>query len=459
MWRPRRRKALRGEKTALTQRVGKSIGILTIEQLIQGVVTAGTAVVVARSLGPTDFGLFSFATSAAAMVLPLLSVGQTLLVRDLVMEPSRRNELLAAAFRVAFGIACALQILALGFAVLIPSKLGAVRVPLVLCGLALLARPMLVLDFWFQARLDARGAATARLTGLAVGSALRIAVVIHGGSHVLVLLALTTIVDTVVAGALMVWRFGRSGGPPRIFISGSAPTWTYCKRIAPLLIGGLAVALYVRLDQILLGIMSDPRSLGQYAVAVRLSELLYFVPVVVMSSVAPALTAMHSEDETKFRATYEGIVATFVGIAIAGVVLLSLLAPILIPLVFGDDFGGATGVFRVHVLSLPFVFLGMSQSVWNAVYDQQRLAMWRTLGGVVINVVLCLALIPAYGAMGAAYATVGAYGFAGMLGNALSKETRPYLSLQARQFAPRHLVKNVVLLQRNLKRVREREAT
>jgi O-antigen/teichoic acid export membrane protein len=137
------------------------------------------------------------------------------------------------------------------------------------------------------------------------------------------------------------------------------------------------------------------------------------------------------------------------GFAATSFVLLVILlvgAPFLIGMLFGAEFDEASHVLRVHVLSLPFVFLGVSQTTWTAVHDLQKLAMWRTLGGAVINAALNLLLSPSHGAVGAAVATVVAYGFAAIGGNALSSRTRPFLVMQLRQASPLHVARNLKAL-------------
>jgi PST family polysaccharide transporter len=432
------------------RRVLESIGILTAERALQLVSVAAVSVIVARALGPSTFGLYAFALSAVALVAPLLDVGQTILVRDLVTLPERRAELLASAFRVAVAISIVLQPVAIGFAFALPEDLAAARAPVVIAAVALLVRPLLVLDYWFQSRLDARRAATARLTGLMVGSLLRVAAAIHGGPNVVTYLAATTVIETAITGLFMLVAFRRGGGAPAGLVRSSASVRAYFRRVVPLLIAGLSVALYMRLDQVMLGLLSDTAEVGNYAVTVRLSEFAYFVPLVVSTSIMPGLSALYDRDPDAFYLVYTRVVGAFFAAALLLVAAVFIAAPLLVSTLFGSDFEGAVSVLRVHIFSLPFVFLGVAQTAWNAVHEQQKLAMWRTLGGAAINAALNFALIPEYGALGAACATVVAYAFAGVVGNAFSKHSRPFLWIQLRQASPYHLVDNIVTLRREV---------
>lgn len=428
------------------RKVLASIGILTAERVVSLLVGAVVSVFIARTLGPDTFGLYAFITSAVAMVVPLLDVGQTILVRDLVTNEHRRPQLLASAMRVAGVVAVALQGVAVLAALALPQHLESVRGPLLVAAIGLLARPVMVLDYWFQYRLDARGAAVARLVGLLAGNAARIAIAVAGGPHVLPLLALSTVLESVIVAGLMLRGYHRGQHSPRQLFVGTGEAMAYFRRIFPLLVAGLSIALYMRMDQVLLGLLADADAVGQYAAAVRLSEFSYFLPVVVMTSLAPALAAMHARSPATFAQTYERVVAGFAAAAFVCLLGLVALSPWIVGIVYGPQFQQAGDVLRVHVLSLPFVFLGVAQTAWTAVHEQQKLAMWRTIWGAVLNGVLNVVLIPGFGALGAAYATIAAYAFSSVLANALSAKTRPFFWMQLRQLSPWHLVRNLRLL-------------
>jgi len=432
------------------RRVLESIGVLTAERVFQLVSVAAVSIVVARTLGPSTFGVYAFALSAVALVGPLLDAGPTLLVRDLVTMPERRTELLASAFRVAFAIGFILQVAAVVFAVALPEKLAQAQAPVVIAALVLLVRPVLVLDYWFQSRLDARPAAMARLAGLGVGSVLRIVIALQGGQHVVALLAATTVVEAVVTASLMLAAFRRRGGTALRLVRGHAPVVAYFRRVFPLLVAGLSIALYMRLDQVMLGFLSDTREVGNYAVAVRLSEFAYFLPLVVNASILPGLSALYERDRAGFYEVYDRVVGGFFAAAVLCVIAIFAAAPLLVSVLFGRDFEGAATILQVHILGLPFVFLAVAQTAWNAVHEQQSLAMWRAVGGAVINMALNLVLIPEFGALGAAVATVTAYALAGVAGNAFSRRTRPFMWMQVRQASPVHLLRNLVALRHDV---------
>ena len=57
----------------------------------------------------------------------------------------------------------------------------------------------------------------------------------------------------------------------------------------PLLLAGLSVMLYMKSDQVMLEWLRGPEDVGQYSVAVRVAESLYFLPVVLSNTLLPRI--------------------------------------------------------------------------------------------------------------------------------------------------------------------------
>lgn len=106
---------------------------------------------------------------------------------------------------------------------------------------------------------------------------------------------------------------------------------------------------------------------------------------------------------------------------------LCLFADSVITLLYGKAYVGAATVLSIYVMSGVFAMMGHVREYWVAVENCTRLSLYSTSLGAIVNVVLNLLLIPRYGAVGAAYATLlaivaGSYGI-----NLLSMQTDTFL--------------------------------
>ena len=102
---------------------------------------------------------------------------------------------------------------------------------------------------------------------------------------------------------------------------------------------------------------------------------------------------------------------------------------------FGHRYDAAAPVLAVHIWASLFVAWGVAQEPWNIAEGLLRLTLIRTVIGAAVNIGLNLALIPRYGSLGAAWATLIAYAFAAVLGNLLSPKTRRIFVLQVKSLA------------------------
>jgi O-antigen/teichoic acid export membrane protein len=161
-----------------------------------------------------------------------------------------------------------------------------------------------------------------------------------------------------------------------------------------------------RLDQWILGATRSKAELGIYSVAVSLAETLFYLPEAVKQVARPRLARA-----TRARAAVEGAtvfrittVATF-----ASALVLIAFAPLIVRVVFGSAFIHAAPQLRILALG-AFGVIGM-KILGNALTAQRRPGLESIVVGVafIATVGLDIALIPAYGGVGAALASTLSY--------------------------------------------------
>ncbi len=186
--------------------------------------------------------------------------------------------------------------------------------------------------------------------------------------------------------------------------------------LRPLLSYGLKVSLslipqlvYVSLDQLLLSIMPGvpAAQLGNYAVAASLSWLALPVSMAFGSVAFPRLARAANEAGAR-RIERGSLIGA--GIASAGtIILVSLLAPLMVPILFGNGYRDA--IVALWLLAPGTVFLALSRVVGDLLQGRGQ-PLLRSIGegvGAALTVVLLVVLIPRFGIRGAAIASSIAY--------------------------------------------------
>jgi O-antigen/teichoic acid export membrane protein len=130
--------------------------------------------------------------------------------------------------------------------------------------------------------------------------------------------------------------------------------------------------------------------------------------------------------------------AFWIGAAITAVIV--ALGPWAIGVLYGSAYDSAGEVLRIHVLALPFVFMGAVFSKWILAEDLLVASLVRHAAGAALNVALNLVLIPEWGLKGAAVATVVSYVTASYLACFIGGSTRQAgIQMSLAIFAPLRL--------------------
>lgn len=426
-----------------SSRASTNAGWLGSERLVQFLVVTPVTIALARYLGPAGLGQYALALTVVALLLPLLQLGCGFVVRDLVKDPDRSDVTLGSAFVLNLGPALGVELALVGLCVWrIIAGDWEVPVLILITSVALLLRPVLVLEYWYQARLEARFASSARMIGL-VGTALVQIVLIFRHSS-LVVIASATLIAPIVQAVLYMRHYQRAGGSFRRWRVSRPVVRRLARESMPLVIASVAVGLYMYIDQLMLGWLSDGRQVGLYASAVRISAFTYFIPLALVTSATPALLRLREESRARYLDQLQVLFCYLSMIAVTLTAFVVVSAPLIVKVAFGPEFAAAAPMLAVHIATAVFVYLGVAESIWNVSESQQVLAMARTIGGAVLNIILNLFLIPRFGGLGAAWASLIAYAAATVLGNALHSRSRPLFKLEIRSLMPAVIVRTVL---------------
>jgi O-antigen/teichoic acid export membrane protein len=192
----------------------------------------------------------------------------------------------------------------------------------------------------------------------------------------------------------------------------------------PLILSGMVIAIYMRIDQVMIKEMLGSESVGQYAAAVRISEAWYFIPMVIASSVFPAIINAKKISEELYYARLQQLYSFMVWLSIAIALPMTLLSDWVVHLLYGNQYQQAGNVLMIHIWSGVFVFLGVASGKWLLNENLQIFSTINTSIGAILNIFLNYIFIPKFGIEGAAWATLISYCVAAYLGLAFFKKTR-----------------------------------
>ena len=392
------------------------------EQFMRIIAGLFVGIYVARYLGPEQFGVYSYAVAFVALFGTVAKLGlDSIVVRDLVNHPQERNLYLGTAFWLKL-IGAFLTLGLLAAAVQFTGNDATTNLYIFIIASGLIFQSFDVVDFYFQSKVLSKYVSICRLIQLALSSVLKLYFIfIQADLFWFVLVSLIDQISLAITLAFAYWRqkigsyFGR-------FDLGTAKA--LLKSAWPLIFSGIAIGLYMRIDQIMIKEMLGEREVGLYSAAVRLSEAWYFVPVVITTSLFPAILNAKNISSELYNSRLQRLYTFLMWIAVAVAVPMTFISDWLVTLLYGDAFEESGKVLMISIWGGVFVSFGVASGSWFTSENLQRYALYRTLAGAAINVGLNLILIPNYGLVGAAISTIVAQAMATLFFDALTKKTR-----------------------------------
>jgi PST family polysaccharide transporter len=386
-----------------------NLGWLIGEKLMRLVCNVLVGFWVARYLGPGLFGRLNYALALVSLGLAVTECGvEAIVKRELIAAPERGAALLRAAWllRLFLGAGCYVLLVA-------GSAFGGVgagdRTLLAVAGLMLFQPALAVGDLWLQATLRARTAVCAQAVMLTVGALGRV-LLIKGGAPVWAFAAIAA--GEMLLAALLLTGLAKLAGL-RWGVPACDRPWVreLFQEAWPLMVSSLAVMLYMRIDVVMLREMKGEAVAGIYSAAVKLSELGYFLPVALGSSLLPALLRSRAAGREAYGVRLQQYFDLSAGLAYALAVPCALLAPWLVRLVYGVSYAEAGPVLAMHAWGAVFAFSGVARAHFLFNESLGRLHLAATASGALLNIGLNWLLIPRHGPWGAALATVLAQAF------------------------------------------------
>ena len=176
----------------------------------------------------------------------------------------------------------------------------------------------------------------------------------------------------------------------------------------PLMVSGIMVSLYMRIDAVMLQNMKGIKEAGAYATVSMFSEAWNFIPAVIVTSLFPAILNARRDDMDRYKKRIQHLYDLMVYLSVPVAIVITFAAPLIYKLL-KPQYAYAAPVLSVHIWSGVFVFLGAASSQYLIAENYNTLTFIRTGFGALINIVLNIFLIPKIGMMGAAIATLIAY--------------------------------------------------
>jgi PST family polysaccharide transporter len=380
-----------------------SLGRPTLLLLLGRIAGYGLAllnsILVARALGAERLGQYAYAMGLAGLFALLPNLGiNPVVTRAVAARPEDEGTILPIAVRtqafLAILVACAIPM----FAALLPAQpvpLTYVTLAAVQLGLGTLGWPYLAI---LAGRADFTRVAAIELASALLGTVCLLGALVFAGGVTGVLAAHVVAAGTATLVTRALTRPAkRNPNRPGLGLR------DLLRQAAPFGATAAAQSLYTRLDFLLLGQLASSRAVGLYSVAYKAPNLLTYVGSTVVGPLFPLMAQTgKTENPLAFQRAvrFLGVMGPAVALALSG------LTVSILRILYGAEYDAAAPLLVPLAWSAAANWLYAPLAVALQARGCEGWWLWSLTGALLVNAAGNLWMIPRWGAMGAALATL-----------------------------------------------------
>lgn len=360
---------------------------------------------VARYLGPEQFGAMNYAMAIVALFGALAGLGLNgIVVRDLVRKPEGTSLTLGTAFVLQLiGGFLAFVLAVAAISIMRPAD-DLARTMVAILGFALVFKSAEVVKYWFESQVKSKYTVWAEHCVFLALAAVRVVLILNQAP--LLAFVWAALAETVLAGVFLLLIYSRKAGALSRWSANLSRAKGLLMESWPLILGSMASMINMRMDQVMLGSMVNNTVVGNYSAAVRLAEVWLIVPGIIGSSIYPAIIAAKEKSEELYRRRILQTTKLMAAGVLPVAVIISLLSNHIVHLVYGQQFASAGNYLAIYIWTgVPYlVFFVLNQMFY--IEGLLKVGFLVSVFAVSSNLLLNFMLIPMFGGMGAAFATL-----------------------------------------------------
>lgn len=410
----------------VTKNIGWAVAGKTVS-LLGGLLVG---ILVARYLGPEQYGLMNYVISYVCIFQVFATFGlDSIEIREESRHPEERDVIIGTAFTIKI-ILAAITLAAVAVSVTITETDSFTRWMIMLYSVSIVLNSLNVIRNHFTSLVWNEYVVKTEISRTVIGALIKIGllfakaglgwfIAVYTFDFVLLASGYCTSYRLKI-GRMKLWRFDIKWAKYLVAQS------------FPLMLTGAAVMIYQRIDQVMIGKMVDPASVGQFSVASKFVEVLIFVPTIIAQTVAPILIRTREKDNDEYKKKSQ----VFMNVTIWGSIFMSVIMSLISYYVVIWTFGKAylPAVLILQILSFKTVSVALSNTAGQLLIIEglQKYAILRDGFGCVICVVFNLLLIPRFGTEGAAVVAILSNLSAGYIADLFIPQYRHFFKMQSK---------------------------
>lgn len=356
-----------------------------------------------RYLGPGNYGLINYAAAYTTFFASLCTLGiNSVIVKNFVDHPEEEGETIGTTLLLRAGSSLLSALAIVGIVSVADRGERLTVVVTALYSFGLVFQVFDTLNYWFQSRLQSKYSAIAELVSYAAMSVYKIVLLALGKS--VEWFALAGALDYTVLAAFLLIAYFKNGGTR--FRCSLEKAKELLRSSSSFIIAGLMVSVYASTDKLMLKPMLGEDAVGHYSLASTISVSWAFALAAIIDSLYPEIVQSFQTDRLRYERKNRQLYAIVFYTSLLVSAMICVAARPLIAIIYGEAYLPAVGPLRIVVWYTAFSYLGVARNAWMVCENRQKYLKYLYISAAALNIVLNLALIPPWGASGAAAASL-----------------------------------------------------
>ncbi len=414
-------------------KVAKNATWIIACRIVQSVFALVINMLTARFLGPSNFGLITYAASLVAFVLPVMQLGfNNILVQEIVNNPDREGKTLGTSMLLSILSSFCCIIGVTSFALIANNDEPVTIIICLLYSVNLVFQAIEQMQYWFQAKYLSKYTSIVSLCAYLIVSAYKIFLLATEKS--VYWFAISNAFDYALIGISINIISRRLDGQRLTF------SWELGKQLFSrskhYIMSGMMVTIFAQTDKIMIKLMIDEAATGYYGAAVATAGLTSFVFNAIIDSFRPSIFEGQNISNEVFEHRLTLLYSIVIYVSLAQSIIMTALAWLIIRVLYGSAYDPAVGALQIVVWYTTFSYIGSVRNIWILAHNKQRYLWIINMSGAIANIVINAVLIPVIGIYGAAVASLVTQFFTNVVIGYVIKDIQPNNTLMIKGLNP-----------------------
>lgn len=385
-------------------KITKNIYWAVIGKIINMAGALLVGVLVARYLGPDEYGLMNYIISYVALFMVIANFGlENIEIRELSKNKEDKNKILGTSFTIRLILAI-FAYTAILFTTLLFESDTMTLVMILTYGICLFVQPFNIIRNYFTSILENEYIVKSEIFRTIVGGIIK--VILLWFKVDLFWFVLASGFDFILVASGYYLSFYRKIGKISVWYYNLNYAKYLIKESFPLLLAGTAIIIYQKIDHVMIKNMIDTQALGYYAAADKILNVFIFLPLIITQTIAPIIIRKREKDIEEYQKYRQMMVNIVLWVSLFLGFFIYIGSNLFISLTFGDEYKYAAPV--VQILSFKIAVMSLSFTTGQIIIIEglQKWAIYRDLTGAIVCISCNFIFIPYFGIIGAAYISI-----------------------------------------------------